>query len=75
MKKQITITIVAPGIITDPPQPESMDLKIEGLNNVEVLHYLVSTVAQMAARELPVVIQAIKAAQAKNPIAQPPGQA
>lgn len=61
MKKQIIITIEEPAIITNPPQPERMQLQIEGLLGIEAAQILLSAASQIASKELPPIIQAIKA--------------
>lgn len=76
MKKQIIITIQEPKLITNPPQPEAMDIQINGMMGVEAIHYLLSCASQIAAKEIPPIVRAIHRGQEEiNPMGQKPGEA
>lgn len=69
--KKITITLVSPSIITNPPKPDAMDLQITGLLPIEAVHLLLSACSQIAANELPPIIEALKATAEQFPMATP----
>jgi len=75
MKKKILIEVISPEIITNPPQPDTMNVSIDGLEPMEVIMLLSQVVAQFAAKELPPVIQIIKETKAKLPPATTMGLA
>lgn len=55
MTKQIVITIEEPTIKTNPPQPDKINLKVEGLMSTEAILILINVMSQIANKELPVI--------------------